>query len=302
MALILGATLSVVTLYLEQALIGYLDLDATRTGLDGSGVEALTLAVLTLLLVATSFLVSLPVNINRFSTHAAYRNRLVRTFLGASNSRRRCNLFTGFSRRDNFALAALAYHPFRRGRKRVREKNADPYQRPFHVLCGAVNDGGHFDNTAVYEMLRRRCSHILLIDADSTQNGISNLARPARVDLGVELHTKSAAFEDDLPCETYSVHYPSCSGSKAFTGTLVRVYPKLGKPSHWSTFESCEYKRVNEDFPNASLINQFFTESAFEAYRNLGFAILSEVIWRRKAPALRPKTPGIDAWTSLLQV
>jgi hypothetical protein len=23
------------------------------------------------------------------------------------------------------------------------------------------------------------------------------------VDLGVELHTKSAAFEDDLPCETY---------------------------------------------------------------------------------------------------
>jgi hypothetical protein len=165
-----------------------------------------------------------------------------------------------------------------------------------------LSDGGHFDNTAVYEMLRRRCSHILLIDADSTQNGISNLARRARVDLGVELHTKSAVFEDDLPCETYSVHYPSCSDSKAFTGTLVRVYPKLGKPSHWSTFESCEYKRVNEDFPNASLINQFFTESAFEAYRNLGFAILSEVIWRRKAPALRPKTPGIDAWTSLFQV
>jgi len=115
---ILGAALSVVTLYLEQALLQYLD--ATRTG---SGAEALTLAVLTLLLVATSFLVSPPVNINRFSTHAAYRNRLVRTFLGASNSRRRCNLFTGFSRRDNFALAALAYHPFRRGRKRVREKS-----------------------------------------------------------------------------------------------------------------------------------------------------------------------------------
>src|SRR4029077_4410982 len=35
----------------------------------------------------------------------------------------------GFPGRDNFALAALAYHPFRRGRKRVREKNADPYQR-----------------------------------------------------------------------------------------------------------------------------------------------------------------------------
>ena len=27
--------------------------------------------------------------------------------------------------------------------------------------------------------------------------------RRARVDLGVELHTKSAAFEDDVPCETY---------------------------------------------------------------------------------------------------
>jgi hypothetical protein len=58
---ILGAALSVVTLYLEQALLQYLDATCT-----GSGAEALTLAVLTLLLVATSFLVSLPVNINRF--------------------------------------------------------------------------------------------------------------------------------------------------------------------------------------------------------------------------------------------
>ena len=38
-------------------------------------------------LFGVSFIVSLPVNINRFSTHFAYRNRLVRTFLGASDSR-----------------------------------------------------------------------------------------------------------------------------------------------------------------------------------------------------------------------
>ncbi|HEY8019958.1 MAG TPA: hypothetical protein VIH93_02590, partial [Thermoanaerobaculia bacterium] len=52
----------------------------------------------------------LVVNINRFSLHAAYRDRLIRAYLGASRSEdeRHPNPFTGFDEADNLAMTALA--------------------------------------------------------------------------------------------------------------------------------------------------------------------------------------------------
>ncbi|HET9226438.1 MAG TPA: hypothetical protein VFR31_07205 [Thermoanaerobaculia bacterium] len=47
------------------------------------------------------------VNVNRFSLQAMYRNRLVRAYLGASNTQRRPNLFTGFDADDNLRMHEL---------------------------------------------------------------------------------------------------------------------------------------------------------------------------------------------------
>jgi hypothetical protein len=47
------------------------------------------------------------VNINRFSLHALYRNRLVRAYLGASRQRRFPDLFTGFDEKDNLPVHEL---------------------------------------------------------------------------------------------------------------------------------------------------------------------------------------------------
>ncbi|HEX7180856.1 MAG TPA: hypothetical protein VF756_03375 [Thermoanaerobaculia bacterium] len=53
------------------------------------------------------------VNVNRFSLQAMYRNRLVRAYLGATNRRRRPNLFTGFDPNDNLRMHSLkANKPF----------------------------------------------------------------------------------------------------------------------------------------------------------------------------------------------
>ena len=60
----------------------------------------LGLAVLALL--AGSF-----VNVNRFSLHGMYRNRLVRAYLGASNRQRQPDPFTGFALNDNLPLHEL---------------------------------------------------------------------------------------------------------------------------------------------------------------------------------------------------
>jgi len=61
------------------------------------------------------------ININKFSLHAMYRDRLIRAYLGASNPERyKCsasastgpNQFTGFAQSDNFSMCQLVRRPF----------------------------------------------------------------------------------------------------------------------------------------------------------------------------------------------
>ncbi len=62
------------------------------------------------------------ININRFSLHAMYRNRLIRAYLGASNPKRNAARFTGFAPEDNLLMRDL-----RMGSK------------PLHVVNVALN-------------------------------------------------------------------------------------------------------------------------------------------------------------------
>ena len=66
------------------------------------------------------------ININRFSIHALYRNRLIRAYLGASNANRHPNPFTGFDSADNVPVAKL-WSP--RGGE----------WQPFHIVNMALN-------------------------------------------------------------------------------------------------------------------------------------------------------------------
>ena len=67
-------------------------------------------AVLTLFgsLLAFGLLMSRTVPVNRFSLHGMYRQRLIRTFLGASRRDRRPNAFTGFDSNDDMRVHDLA--------------------------------------------------------------------------------------------------------------------------------------------------------------------------------------------------
>ncbi len=61
------------------------------------------------------------ININKFSLHSVYRNRLIRAYLGASNPKRDPNPFTGFDPKDNLRFYRLAG------------------QRPLHIVNMALN-------------------------------------------------------------------------------------------------------------------------------------------------------------------
>jgi hypothetical protein len=66
------------------------------------------------------------VDINEFSMHAFYRNRLTRCYLGASNSSRRPNPFTGFDEKDaDVAMSELLPHK--------------GYYGPYPLVCTALN-------------------------------------------------------------------------------------------------------------------------------------------------------------------
>ncbi len=76
---------------------------------------------LLLLYGAICSLASYFINVNKFSLHAMYGQRLIRAYLGASNNRRSPHPFTGFDERDNMAMCTLSH------------------SRPLHVINMALN-------------------------------------------------------------------------------------------------------------------------------------------------------------------
>ncbi|MGO9967884.1 MAG: hypothetical protein ACLPY2_11485 [Bryobacteraceae bacterium] len=63
------------------------------------------------LLAVPALLLSRVIDANKFSLHAMYRARLIRTFLGASNKDRKPNPFTGFDPADNIPMTELPSKP-----------------------------------------------------------------------------------------------------------------------------------------------------------------------------------------------
>jgi hypothetical protein len=80
------------------------------------------------ILAGIGFVSSYSVNVNRFSLHSLYRNRLIRAFLGATNAQRNANQFTQFDPGDNPRMTDLW------------RSNAEKSDRQlFHVLNMTLN-------------------------------------------------------------------------------------------------------------------------------------------------------------------
>lgn len=86
------------------------------------------------LLVVVALVTSARVNINEFSLHHFYKNRLVRCYLGASNGTRRANGLTGFDPRDDFPLSFLTPDT-----TRPDGRTKPAYYGPYPIVNTAVN-------------------------------------------------------------------------------------------------------------------------------------------------------------------
>jgi hypothetical protein len=142
-----------------------------------------------------------------------------------------------------------------------------------------LSDGGHFDNLGLYEMLRRKCAKIVVIDAGQDQDcaffDLGNAIRKASIDqlASVEmdhmsiyprslLELQAQIAATALGVATGSIRYPDGS-----LGQLVYI-----KPSYLPAIpaEIRSYGASHPDFPHESTAEQWFTESQFESYRALG--------------------------------
>lgn len=337
------------------------------------------------------FLASLAINVNVFSLHAYYRNRLIRAYLGASNAVRWPSRFTGFDDNDNLRVheldarkplhvlnlslnlaggrnlawqerkassftitplsvgnphlgyrppkeygseitlgtamaisgaavsSSMGYHSspalaflmtlfnLRLGWWLGNPAHDSTWKRPgpqaalwylVSELFGWTNDetayvllsdGGHFDNLGLYEMLRRRCRTIVVVDAGEDADfefaDLGNALRKARIDFGVEIRfvASDAASPDECRrlglnnrpktggcwpyCAIAQITYREQPEGDDCAGTLIYIKPAIhgDEPEDiWS------YASAHTSFPHESTLDQFFSESQFESYRRLG--------------------------------
>ena len=156
----------------------------------------------------------------------------------------------------------------------------------FKEMCGNIDDqgealylsdGGHFDNLGLYEMLRRRCKCIVVIDASGDPEysfaELGMAIRRANIDLDACVNF------DPVPCPGQkrlprgglyaTIHYPAREKGKVkeASGELLIIKPWL--PDDTPT-EVRAYHAGNKAFPHDSTANQFFAETQFESYRRLG--------------------------------
>lgn len=125
-----GLLVVIVSALLDLAILRHA---ITEKGWRGSDMLALAIALAVLLVIGAN--ASKFINVNRFSIHSLYRNRLVRTFLGATRyPPRAANPFTNFDEQDNLKMWTLWEA------KGIGTQNGGQRGwRPFHVINIALN-------------------------------------------------------------------------------------------------------------------------------------------------------------------
>ena len=183
-----------------------------------------------------------------------------------------------------------------------------------------LSDGGHFENTATYELIRRQASAIILSeggqDQDFSFEDIANLIEKVRVDFGVHIRFKeefgidglvpgsiedASQFDDryQMAKRGYAIaeiHYPA---SRDESGQLIEhkglLFVVKATMTRDLPADLYGYKDANPAFPNQTTMDQFFDEVQSEAYRELGYQLgkqLTDNHLFRKTFNLKPKKDG----------
>ncbi len=146
-----------------------------------------------------------------------------------------------------------------------------------------LSDGGHFDNLGLYEMLRRRCRRIIVIDAGADPKyafaDLGTAIRLASIDGLAEVNfvTRLTAGIGEMPVHgAYAtIQYPPGKDGNAPIGELIYFKSHMITPLPVALVA---HAAASKDFPHDNTADQFFTESQFESYRQLGHEIIKRAM------------------------
>jgi hypothetical protein len=153
-----------------------------------------------------------------------------------------------------------------------------------------LSDGGHFENLAIYEMVLRRCRVIVAGDAGAdptfTFEDLGNMVRKVRIDLGIpiEFEPGSPLFDcnnlENRPADAKArfalarIRYSAIDQGQP-DGMLIYIKPVVYGAEE--PRDVVQYWRSSPTFPHETTLDQFFSESQFESYRELGLFTLEEM-------------------------
>ncbi|MCQ8116576.1 patatin-like phospholipase family protein [Methylomonas rosea] len=167
-----------------------------------------------------------------------------------------------------------------------------------------LSDGGHIENMAVYELLRRRAKYIICVDGEADPNfafeGLLTLVRHAQIDFGVEIRPELSGLRPDPKTglsKTHShlcrIRYPGPSPDTT-AGWGLLLYIKLSVTGNESELIK-RYRTNNPEFPHQTTLDQFFDEEQFEAYRQLGVHV-TEGLFSKALLNNGPCPTSIEDW------
>ncbi|HEX5182127.1 MAG TPA: hypothetical protein VFW19_03135 [Allosphingosinicella sp.] len=202
----------------------------------------------------------------------------------------------------------------------LRDEMAARYSR--HRSRKYVTDGGHFENSGAYRLLKRRIPLILVsdnaADPDHVFANLETLVRIARIDLGGEIRILGGtARERQLKawgCDPGN--YPLFVDPDA-EKDWRRAFGKPAEPASYLILEAAfddatvhllwikprllpdlppdiiGYATANPNFPQQTTADQFFDEAQWESYRRLGGLTMDRLL--DALPKLFPDSPWAPA-------
>ncbi|GJH30188.1 patatin-like phospholipase family protein [Caballeronia novacaledonica] len=151
-----------------------------------------------------------------------------------------------------------------------------------------LSDGGHFDNTGAYALLREQCSLVVVADCGSDPRygfrDLENLVRKARIDLHAEVtFLRPKADGEQKLCGFGSLDELASDDSTAclalarivYANSMKTGYMIVVKPNIYADMpvDLMSFKADNPQFPQEPTTDQFFSEAQWESYFRLGQAL-----------------------------
>jgi choline dehydrogenase-like flavoprotein len=182
-----------------------------------------------------------------------------------------------------------------------------------------LTDGGHFDNTGLYELFRRRLPFIIAVDGGEDQqykfDDLAILTRQVRLDFGAEIEwlepRRQVIADVPMPAWIKSFFDPNAIGALSdlkregcYCSALARVrYDAKNWKDHqgkqsWLLLLKANlapplpvdvrnYATRHATFPNESTADQFFRDDQWESYRALGQSA-GEIVFRERSARSAP--------------